>query len=139
MDEIVIALPFPPTVNHYWKFVRNRTNIGVYISEKGMLYRDEVLFLTINHKNENKWELARSYFGGERIAVSIAVYPPDKRRRDLDNILKCVLDSMAKAKIYEDDYQIDNLYVERKEVCKDGKLIVTVRANKEPGIQRHQY
>jgi len=48
-----------------------------------------------------------------RLAVEIYVYPPDRRRRDLDNILKNLLDSMQHAGVYKDDQQIDRLLVIR--------------------------
>ncbi len=54
------------------------------------------------------------------------VYPPDRRRRDLDNVLKALLDSLAHAKVYEDDSQIDVLVVDRKEVCGKGYVVVNV-------------
>lgn len=127
MDEIKIALPFPPTVNHYWKFVRNKSNVSVFISKRGILYRQEVLHMTINHKKENKWELATPYFQDQRLTVAIGVYPPDKRKRDIDNILKSVLDAMTMARIYTDDSQIDHLIVDRGSVEKEGKLIVTIQ------------
>jgi len=58
--------------------------------------------------------------------MTIDVYPPDKRKRDLDNICKNLLDSLQKAQIYPDDNQIDLLIIQRKEVVKGGKLHVSI-------------
>ena len=33
--------------------------------------------------------------------------PPDRRRRDLDNLYKCLFDALGHAGVYEDDSQID--------------------------------
>jgi crossover junction endodeoxyribonuclease RusA len=45
------------------------------------------------------------------IKVEILAYRPDNRKRDLDNLLKAVLDGMAKGMIYEDDAQIKDLRI----------------------------
>jgi len=43
------------------------------------------------------------------VAVDLRVHPPDRRRRDLDNVLKAVLDAVVKAGILEDDSQVQRL------------------------------
>lgn len=45
------------------------------------------------------------------IKVEIIAYRPDNRKRDLDNLLKAVLDGMAKGMIYKDDAQIKDLSI----------------------------
>ena len=45
------------------------------------------------------------------IKVEILAFRPDNRKRDLDNLLKAVLDGMAKGMIYEDDAQIKDLSI----------------------------
>jgi len=51
-------------------------------------------------------------------------FPPDRRRRDLDNLQKSTLDALEHAGLYEDDSQIDLLIARRCEVAPGGKLIV---------------
>jgi crossover junction endodeoxyribonuclease RusA len=48
-------------------------------------------------------------FDGE-VSVSIGLVAPDKRARDADNTLKCILDILVKAQIIKDD---SNKYVRR--------------------------
>lgn len=119
MDEqtsMVVTLPWPPSVNHYWRRCGDR----FYIAKKGIYYRVEVEKLTNQYK----------YFfdPDDSISMHIEAYPPDKRRRDLDNVLKSLLDSLQHAEVYNDDSQIDDLHITR---CKpnDGKIIVTLSKN----------
>ena len=41
-------------------------------------------------------------------------FPPDRRRRDLDNLLKPALDALQHAGVYEDDSQVDWLVARRR-------------------------
>lgn len=62
----------------------------------------------------------------ERISISIQAYPPDKRVRDLDNLLKILIDSLKDANLFLDDSQIDKIYIERMSIFKKGKLDIKV-------------
>jgi crossover junction endodeoxyribonuclease RusA len=53
-------------------------------------------------------------------------FPPDHRRRDLDNIQKPVLDALEHAGVYEDDSQIDLLITRRREAVADGRLTIEI-------------
>jgi len=107
-----VVLPYPPSVNHYWRYARGR----FYISPAGHNYRESVLAIL---------------FGCEKlsgpVALEIEVYPPDRRRRDLDNILKSILDALEYADAFEDDAQVAFLSVERKEVVKGGQCRIRLR------------
>jgi len=61
-----------------------------------------------------------------RLKVDILVFPPDNRRRDLDNVLKAVLDSLEDAKVFKDDSLIDDLRVRRMDTFKDGKIEIGI-------------
>lgn len=110
-----LTLPWPPSVNHYW--LKNRTH--VYISARGRAYRAEVLASVTNQGR---------FSGDTRLQVSITAYPPDRRRRDIDNLLKCTLDSLEHAKVFNDDSQVDKLYIERAGVIKGGQLEITIQS-----------
>lgn len=49
----------------------------------------------------------------EHLYVEVILYPPDARRRDLDNYMKCLLDALTHAGVWEDDSQIDQLCIFR--------------------------
>lgn len=46
-----------------------------------------------------------------QLSVSLVVVPPDRRRRDIDNMLKAPLDAMCHAGLYQDDSQIVSLSI----------------------------
>jgi len=100
-DTITATLPYPPSMNHYWRRVGAKT----LISREGRAYRKHVEALL----------LSRDQVEG-RLSVSIKLYPPDKRRRDLDNIQKPLLDALEHARLIRDDGDIDRLLTERCDV-----------------------
>ena len=117
MKPYRIVLPWPPSVNRYWRNIGTRA----IISRAGRDYRQSV-------------EIAVLIAGGRRnmagvLSVSILAYPPDKRRRDLDNLLKAPLDALAKCGVYEDDSQIGRLLIERMSASKPGKLVIEILEN----------
>ena len=97
------SLPFPPSVNHYW--VRNK-NGGLRVSAEGKTYRERVM-----------WKLNRAMRQPLQgmLAVDILVDMPDKRRRDLDNLLKALLDSLTAAGVWIDDSQIADLRIRKSD------------------------
>lgn len=111
------TLPWPPTVNTYWRNIRGRT----IISERGRLYRLAV---------QKQLAGAEPLLG--RLAIKIAAYPPDRRRRDLDNILKALLDSLTFAQVIEDDSQFDFISVARRDVIKDGAVQIIITNLEKP-------
>ena len=63
------------------------------------------------------------------VRVTLVAYPPDKRKRDVcDNLLKCLLDSLTHAGVWEDDSQVDELAVIRGDVVRGGKIELTVES-----------
>ena len=113
----MITLPYPPSINHYWRHFRGITTI----SREGQTFRRNVCALLAGDGNGPR----KPPMGG-RIALAMDAFPPDRRRRDLDNIQKPVLDALEHAGVYEDDSQIDLLVTRRREVVPGGRLQVDV-------------
>ena len=60
------------------------------------------------------------------MVVEVHLYPPDGRRRDLDNHLKILCDTLTHAGVWDDDEQVDDLRIIRMPVEKPGKAIVRI-------------
>lgn len=114
----VLELPFPPSVNTYWRHPTTGRLAGRHlISEKGRAYRQQIM------AEAARYQLAKVE---GRVSVHIDAFPPDNRRRDLDNMMKGLLDGLVHAQVIEDDSQIDRLSIQRGVVCKGGKVRVYV-------------
>ncbi|MBX3433287.1 MAG: RusA family crossover junction endodeoxyribonuclease [Pirellulales bacterium] len=107
-------LPYPPSVNHYWRRVGART----LISRGGRAFREAVC----------------ATLAGRRftpvtgpLEVAITVYPPDRRRRDVDNVQKALLDALQHGGAYADDSQIVRLTIEKGPPVDGGRTIVRIR------------
>lgn len=91
---VVLSLPVPPSANHYYTY-------NHHIGKAGKLYRLRVAA-----------EVRRLGVRVEgRLGVVITTHMPAKR--DLDNVNKCLLDALQKARLYKNDNQIDDLRVVR--------------------------
>jgi crossover junction endodeoxyribonuclease RusA len=97
-----LTLPWPPTVNTYWRQFNNRT----LLSQAGRKYRENL----IERAQVEKWGKVTT---GARLSVQIDAWMPDRRRRDLDNILKATLDGLTHCGVWEDDSQIDHISIRR--------------------------
>ena len=117
---MVVKLPWPPSVNGYWRTFRNRQ----ILSKKAREYRDKVIgHLAIKKK-----------LGP--LAARIWLQPPDKRRRDVDNFSKPILDALTHAGAWEDDSQIMHLDVVMCEPVKGGGVTVQVDELTADDLQR---
>jgi crossover junction endodeoxyribonuclease RusA len=106
-------LPYPPSVNHYFRMVRGR----MLISREGRLFRQRVCaILAVSG--------VRALAGP--LALAIEVYPPDNRRRDIDNVQKALLDAMQHGGAYGDDSQIVRLAIEKRQPVEGGRTIVRI-------------
>ncbi len=107
-------LPYPPSVNHYWRRVGART----LISRGGRAFRHSVCYILAAKK-------CKPIAGP--LEVTITVYPPDRRRRDVDNVQKALLDALQHGGAYADDSQIVRLAIEKGPPVEGGKTIVRIK------------
>ena len=108
-----VVLPYPPSINHYWRMFRGR----MVISREGREFRGRVCSVLAAMG-------AKSMAGP--LVMEIDLYPPDRRRRDCDNGLKAALDGLQHGGVYEDDGQIWKLTVRRLSPVAGGKAVVRI-------------
>lgn len=95
-----ITLPWPPSVNRYYRNVSGVTKI----SAEGRAYRTAVVNLLAESRTPPM---------AGTVAVDIEAFMPDRRRRDLDNLLKGLLDALTHAGLWLDDSQVADLRIRR--------------------------
>ena len=99
-----LKLPWPPTVNHYYRMVNGR----MLLSKKGREYKKTGVLMLLEQKAKRPLE--------GRIEVRIDAYPPDKRVRDIDNLVKPIFDTLQEYGMFNDS-QIDDLRIRRLPVA----------------------
>lgn len=115
-------LPYPPSVNHYLRYgpaISKKTGkqyLAKFMTKKGNDYRQKVKRVCRGRKTLTG-----------PLAIEITTHPPDRLRRDIDNVLKCLLDAMQHAGVYEDDNQIARLTIERGQKADGGSVKVSIR------------
>lgn len=109
-----LTIPYPPSVNTYWGFQGHRR----FLTPKANKFKNEVA-QEVSYNQVN--------FGSDRLEISITLYPPDKRIRDIDNCIKSTLDALVSAGAFVDDSQIDVLLINRGSICKGGKAEIKIK------------
>ncbi|OOR88002.1 hypothetical protein B0181_09235 [Moraxella caviae] len=107
---VELDLPFPPSVNTYWRKYGNR----IVLSKQAKEFKAAVM-----SRRAGK-------FGDKRLGVSITLHAPTKRKYDLDNRLKALFDALQTAGVFDDDEQIDFINVQRGEIKKGGACVVKI-------------
>jgi crossover junction endodeoxyribonuclease RusA len=96
-QEMILTLPWPPSVNRYWRQVNGRA----ILSADGRHYKQDVAALCFTAGVQPEMG---------PVVVDIVAFPPDRRRRDLDNLLKATLDSLTPW-AWADDSQVVDLRI----------------------------
>lgn len=115
-NQINLTIPFPPSVNTYWGFKGSQR----FLTSRAKVFKGLVAteFQRSGHEG----------FGESRLAVTIKLYPPDRRVRDIDNVVKSTLDALCQAGVFVDDGQIDMLHVTRENVIKWGAAEIFIKS-----------
>jgi len=122
---IKLTLPFPPTVNHLWGFAGKRK----YLKKEAHEFRSVVQDAAVE---------ANAKISG-RIAIFVALYAPTKRKYDLDNRIKALLDALEHAGVFLNDEQIDFIWVVRREPIQGGMCKIVLVENDKAHQMLEQY
>ena len=123
---ILLTLPWPSSTNHSHHYGSGRK----FLSKKTKQFREKVQEIVIN-ANSSKIE--------GRLAVFYALYPPDKRRRDIGNYEKQTTDALMEAGLFDDDEQIDFIWLVRREVVKGGMVKAVIVQSDEAMTMMERY
>ncbi|WP_313626243.1 RusA family crossover junction endodeoxyribonuclease [Kosakonia sp.] len=116
-----LKLPFPPSVNTYWRAPNKGPLKGRHlISAAGRKYQSDACAAII----EQLRRLPKP--SSEPASVEVILYPPDVRRRDIDNYNKALFDALTHAGVWEDDSQVKRLLVEWGPVQQGGMVEITI-------------
>lgn len=124
---MIVELPFPPSVNAYWLRLQNH----ICLSQEARTFKSEALNIIKSVKEQQAIEK----FNYD-LTVRIHLYLPDKRRRDVDNYSKGVLDALTNSEIWNDDSQVRQLDVRKIDNNggrQGGKCIVEINKYFEDG------
>ena len=121
MTPVTLLLPYPVSANRYWRSYvpKGWTRALVVLSPEAKAFKEEC-----------GW---RARAAGVRapvtcpVALSIRLYPRDRRLLDIDNALKVVVDAL-KGIAYEDDKQVWRLDIERRTPDGNPRLELTIEA-----------
>lgn len=90
---IKLTIPFPPSVNRLWRVSKNG---GMYSSQKYTDWMAEATWAIIGQTRGKTLE--------GPYKITLLARKPDKRHRDLDNLLKATSDALVQAKAIESDH-----------------------------------
>lgn len=116
MTDYEFTMPWPPSVNGYWKCWRGRA----IVSPRGRQYRK----MAIEALGESglKDEGVNS-----RLSVSLVLNPPTRRAYDIDNFCKGLFDALTHGGFWADDELVDRLSISKGSVIKDGRVGIKVK------------
>ncbi|MFW0973335.1 RusA family crossover junction endodeoxyribonuclease [Leclercia pneumoniae] len=116
-----LVLPFPPSVNIYWRAPNSGPLKGRHlISAKGRAYQSAACAAII----EQLRRLPKP--SNSPASVEIVLFPPDARRRDIDNYNKALFDALTHAGVWEDDSQVKRMLVEWGPQVAGGRVEITI-------------
>ena len=108
MNKAFLTIPFPPTLNHNI----GRKGARYYKSGEYKSFLSQVGWLWLKAK-------PRDWSKEARYSVVVELIYNTRRRYDVDNRVKPILDALTRAGTWNDDAQVDEILVVRGEVDKE--------------------
>lgn len=111
-----LILPFPPSVNTYWRHPNKGAFAGKsLISEAGRKFQSAACAAIVEQLRRLPKPTSAP------ASVEIVLFPPDNRIRDLDNYNKALFDALTHAGVWEDDRQVKRMLVEWDRLSRKGR------------------
>lgn len=114
-----LVLPWPPTVNGMWRTTGTGRKQRTYLTDEGKNYKSTVAAICRQSGH-------MIYAAGDRLGYVLLLHPPDRRRRDASNYVKCVEDALTEAGVWPDDEQVDWFVVKKMERIPGGRAVITI-------------
>lgn len=114
------VVPYPPSLNKLYAY--NKFSRQKYLTSEGKEYKLKVVSIIRRLIEEQSIEKITSL-----IDFQVYDFPPDARKRDKDNILKILQDSITLSGLWDDDSLIGNLMVFKGgQKITGGRLVVLI-------------
>ena len=127
-----LTLPFPPSVNTYWRAPNKGPLKGRHlISAAGRAFQSAACAAII----EQLRRLPKP--STEPAAVEIPLFPPDARRRDIDNYNKALFDALTHAGAWEHDTQVKKMVEECRVTENGGRVGITINIYQPLPVAAH--
>ncbi|MDZ4851698.1 MAG: RusA family crossover junction endodeoxyribonuclease [Pirellulaceae bacterium] len=110
---VELELPYPPSVNHLFSYYKGRP----VLSKDARTYRHQVRRIAIAKG-------IKPLMGS--LTIHVDAFPPDNRRRDIDNCLKSLFDALQHAGAFWDDSQIIVLHAIKHPPMQSGRVLVVI-------------
>ena len=126
-DEIVVALPFPPSMNAYWAMATNAKGQRILIvSKQGRRYARLVQSLVaVRYRRPTiDYRIALLI---EAWAPSVDYAPGGRWEWDVDNRVKPLQDALAKARVIANDKLIRDVRIVDRGIQPPGRVVVWIR------------
>lgn len=104
--------PYPPTVNHCW----GRAGKSVFLSAKYKQFLNDVALVVAGTRLRE----------GDEYFLELTVTPPDRRKRDLDNVFKPILDALTRCCVWQDDSAVCFLTARRNAPSKTNAGVIVL-------------
>lgn len=107
-EALMVVLPYPPSTNQLYATVDGKR-------VKTAIARDYAARVKAITRHAFWSHLDRLLLEAEALAVTVDLFPPDRRRRDADNALKATLDAVITGGLGIDDARVTWLLVVKHE------------------------
>jgi len=122
-ETLQIILPFPPSVNGYWRSIVRGKGPKAYpaqiISEAGREY------ITAVASTVYKQSIG-DLFNDRKVSLEIHLHPR-RRGSDIDNFTKGLFDALTKSGVWNDDSQIVRCSTRMRKPIKGGFVVLYAR------------